>query len=1120
MAIVLTSTSAAHGFEGSNSATVNAGVLSETWNAPAVRSGSGERLTPTNPSRYTTQHLFATPQVTGYITNDYTLVVTKIVAANIYFEYDNHGYPVGAQTWSMQQMNYYVRQQAGGWHWTLVYTWSDPGYYSTVQPYYTVGVGSKTVFQGDLRIAPGNDQSIDILWSETNGTSPGVCTLNIRNTYSRPNPTPPTFSTDCRANPSNGNTLIFNAGGGWGYCENQNNQANYKIYDKATMATPIKSGSGTGGTFSGLSPNTRYWAKFTKNNGCFSREATCNAVTVTPNSLSNPTPSKFDTATVRLAVTNGGGVYKPTTEIYIKKCNSGTWKKAATSTTTSVATITLTGLVEQTCYQVQARTTTTAGTYIGNTVKFTTPKKGLCVADFTSIEPAMNEKTYEATAKVCYKWETNKVPATIVVRYQVKDGYDKTWHETEPFTTNDLTGERCITLENLYPNQTVYQTYIHTETSEAEYDSPMREFVTLVIPEPDIHNCENFTYLTELLCQSVKRLLHGNKTIYANPASQALCDPYSDDPTMLTLWSRALRLFHGMYCLVCDMGGARLTASKPGQYLVGEAGWQDIIKIINEKAEDENWKIATSNAIWKYIQDKLHEVWHYHGAVDVLVYDQADLSKFPTAKSAIIASENAIYRYVSGAWVKSTDPNDKIDDMGVWHINMESSTKVGYVQPGSAWYWWQGDWQPLDADVIAFAKIIDKMWEKKDQVVYNEKNADRLHVNVVDRNQFDCPSYPNGERWVTMITEPLSVPAPGYYEITFETGEQATIVQTQQVLAGALAQQPEDPTRTGYIFQGWNDKETGAAYDWAQPVHKNIAIQAVWDPQPVSVTFDITPATGDAPATITTVYGATINPLPDSTGFSLAGATFLGWQRDGVPFDTSTQVVGDTILRPRWSMDEFDIVFHPENGDADISIHLNYGEGVNQTSVPTPTPPTGQPLLFNGWWTAPGGAGTEFKFNTPLFGPADIYASYVPSHYTITFDSAGGSAVTQQVVQRGASGTMPKPDPTKSGKVFGGWMLNGITYEFDEPLYADITLVARWLNLYTVTFEDSFGDSLSNPQPIVEGTIITDAMMPTVPPRTGYTFAGWFRPDGSAFNPDTDPILSSIKLTALYMAAS
>lgn len=1094
------------------------GTSSGSYNAIAMASGSGSRDIPHNDGRGTTQWVYYTPRITCYRKTNNTIVVTKVEATNLYFSYQDCGIPAGTRLWGFTG-TFYVRNASGGWHWDEIYQWTS-SYYTNSLASYTQGLNpsTRTVWTGTYEIPCGSSWTMDIGQNVSSGgeiSGHKNATVTITNTYTKPNPTPPTFSTNCRANVANGNTIIFDGGGSWGYCENQNNTSSYKIYDSSAMTTPIRSGSGYAPTISGLSPNTRYWASFSKSNGCLSASATCNAVTVTPNALSDATSPKWDVASVRLSVTNGGGVYKPTTDIYIRKCNSGSWSKVATSTTTSVATIDLDNLDPETCYQLQARTTTTAGTYTGNTVSFTTPKKGLLIANYTSITPTLNERTYQVCADVCYKWETLKTPGSLRIYYRVKDGYDKRWYYVDEPEITEKEGKACVEICDLYPNQTTYETYIHTETEDGEYDSDMWEFITPVIPEPDIHNCENFQYLFDLLCQAVKALYDGNKEIYANDCSKELCDPYSDNPTMLTLWSRLLRFDHAAYCLACDMGNARFTASKDGQYLVGEAGWQDILTVIDENDDENSWKLATSDAIKKYILEKLHQVWHFHSSVDYLVSTKSDLDTLPsTAKSAIVANENKVYRKsTAGKWEASTATDDKIDDMGVWHINNESKFDVGYVQAGSAWYYWNGDWQPMDADVISFATIVDKMWEKKDQASTNETGKDRLHITTVDRNQFNCADLPSGERWVSMITEPLVVPAPGYYEVAFETGSQATIIETQQVLSGALAQQPVDPVRTGYVFEGWNDKATGAAYDWSMPVTKNITIEAQWSPLPITITFDIGQATGVAPAQINTIYGATVDPLPDDTDFSLAGGTFMGWKRYGVPVDTTTQFVEDTTLVAYWTMEEFDVTIHPENGEPDIIKHLHYGDGVL-----TPDTPNKTESVFIGWFTSPTvGTGSEFEFGVPLYSPADVYAQYVPSHYTITFDSAGGSDVASQIVAYQSYPTIPDPAPTKSGQVFGWWMRGGDRYYFNEPITANVDLVAKWLNLYIVKFIDSFGDTVAPDQQIVEGSAF-GVSLPVAPDKTGYTFDGWYAPDGHKWDGDTDTVTADITLTALYKA--
>lgn len=63
--------------------------------------------------------------------------------------------------------------------------------------------------------------------------------------------------------------------------------------------------------------------------------------------------------------------------------------------------------------------------------------------------------------------------------------------------------------------------------------------------------------------------------------------------------------------------------------------------------------------------------------------------------------------------------------------------------------------------------------------------------------------------------------------------------------------------------------------------------------------------------------------------------------------------------------------------------------------------------------------------------------------YTVTFDSDGGSAVDPQIVESGAKATAPA-DPTKSGATFNEWQKDGVAYDFDTPVTADITLTATW----------------------------------------------------------------------------
>ena len=59
--------------------------------------------------------------------------------------------------------------------------------------------------------------------------------------------------------------------------------------------------------------------------------------------------------------------------------------------------------------------------------------------------------------------------------------------------------------------------------------------------------------------------------------------------------------------------------------------------------------------------------------------------------------------------------------------------------------------------------------------------------------------------------------------------------------------------------------------------------------------------------------------------------------------------------------------------------------------------------------------------------------------YTVTFDTAGGTAVTAQQVEEGKLATRPTADPERAGYIFTGW-----DYDFSQPITAAQTITACW----------------------------------------------------------------------------
>ena len=61
----------------------------------------------------------------------------------------------------------------------------------------------------------------------------------------------------------------------------------------------------------------------------------------------------------------------------------------------------------------------------------------------------------------------------------------------------------------------------------------------------------------------------------------------------------------------------------------------------------------------------------------------------------------------------------------------------------------------------------------------------------------------------------------------------------------------------------------------------------------------------------------------------------------------------------------------------------------------------------------------------------------------VTFNSDGGSAVSEQLLINGAKVTAPS-DPTKDGYLFDGWFVGEDEWNFDTVVSGDLTLTAHW----------------------------------------------------------------------------
>lgn len=111
--------------------------------------------------------------------------------------------------------------------------------------------------------------------------------------------------------------------------------------------------------------------------------------------------------------------------------------------------------------------------------------------------------------------------------------------------------------------------------------------------------------------------------------------------------------------------------------------------------------------------------------------------------------------------------------------------------------------------------------------------------------------------------------------------------------------------------------------------------------------------------------------------------------------------------------------------------------------------------------------------------------------FIVTFDNEGTK--TQEIIDAGSKLTEPTA-PTKEGYRFDGWYYdnNGGKAKWNfgtDTVTRAMTLKAKWVQTYTVTFETS-GGSAVGPVTVDAGSTVTK---PADPMKSGYTFGGWYK---------------------------
>lgn len=189
-------------------------------------------------------------------------------------------------------------------------------------------------------------------------------------------------------------------------------------------------------------------------------------------------------------------------------------------------------------------------------------------------------------------------------------------------------------------------------------------------------------------------------------------------------------------------------------------------------------------------------------------------------------------------------------------------------------------------------------------------------------------------------------------KITFDTNGGSQL--NSQILGkeGKLTK-PNDPTKEGYIFDGWyvDDEE----FDFDRVLTKSVTLVAKWKKEEVKEEDD-----SKFTVTFNTDGGVKIDPKEVEKDKALTkpidptkeGYTFISWQLDGKDFDFSTKITKDITLIATWEkkVTNTTTIRHKITFDSAGGSAVPYKMVDKTKAVSKPANPTRSGYTFLGWY--------------------------------------------------------------------------------------------------------------------------------------------------------------------------
>ena len=423
---------------------------------------------------------------------------------------------------------------------------------------------------------------------------------------------------------------------------------------------------------------------------------------------------------------------------------------------------------------------------------------------------------------------------------------------------------------------------------------------------------------------------------------------------------------------------------------------------------------------------------------------------------------------------------------------------------------------------------------------------------VVTAPAYEVPTGYSFSGWDLPATMPAqnlvltaTLTANTYYAIFYLDEDMTEVYEKVAYNYGDTIAMPEDPSKPGYTFDGWDNEQTVMGIE-------DVEYAPIWTAIPYEV--EIYDAAGEVIDSWTATYGDVINE-DDLPTVEKEGYDFSGWKVDGEYVAFPYTVTGDVAFEPAFGTHVYTITYYVD-GEVAYTDKYEFGAAVEARpaevkegytfsgwDVEIPATMPANDIVVNGSFVvnqydalfyaegqliatvatnfgevpvapeAPAKTGYTFVGWTPALAPMTTAGATYEARY-----SAGAVTYTVETYTMGLDGQYGEPaTETKSAEADAAIAvepvaINGFTVAAESVLSgtaaADGSTV---LKVYYVRNQYTFKTVVDGVEEATTYYYGADVAAPADPAKTGYTFTGW---DGSI--PATMPA-RDVTLTARFL---